>query len=177
MYPEYAYNFELGLSKYFNQSKNYISIRGFTTLISRHIGRSDYVIFADTSTPDIKTILYPSIKLGESIKFEDMVRGAAAARLLLGRRAPGTAKRLTPSASLSRLSRRSCSPRGPTLRASPVRRRSAIQAAGRRWACRRAGALLVPSRSAPANSRSPAWLRLWIPPAALMAQRLRISCF
>ena len=58
LFPEYAYNFELGLSKYFNQSKNYISIRGFTTLISRHIGRSDYIIFADTSTPDINTILY-----------------------------------------------------------------------------------------------------------------------
>ena len=58
LFPEYAYNFELGLSKYFNQSKNYISIRGFTTLISRHIGRSEYIIFADTSTPDINTILY-----------------------------------------------------------------------------------------------------------------------
>ena len=58
LFPEYAYNFELGLSKYFNQSKNYISIRGFTTLISRHIGRSNYIIFADTSTPDNNTILY-----------------------------------------------------------------------------------------------------------------------
>jgi hemoglobin/transferrin/lactoferrin receptor protein len=58
LFPEYAYNFELGLTKYFNQSKNYLSVRGFTTLISRHIGRSNYIIFADTSTPDRNTILY-----------------------------------------------------------------------------------------------------------------------
>ena len=32
--PEYAYNFELGLTKYLNKEKNYISIQGFTTLIS-----------------------------------------------------------------------------------------------------------------------------------------------
>ena len=54
------------------------------------------------------------------------VSGAAAAKLLLGRRAPGTANRVSPSASLSRLSRRSCSPSGPTLRAKPSKRRSAI---------------------------------------------------
>lgn len=58
LFPEYAYNFELGVSKYFVQSKNYVSLRGFTTLISRHIGRNNYSIFADASTPDDKTIIY-----------------------------------------------------------------------------------------------------------------------
>ena len=64
LFPEYAYNFELGFKKYLNQSKNYLSIRGFTTLISRHIGRDDYIIFADTSTEDNTTISYN----GEEVK-------------------------------------------------------------------------------------------------------------
>ncbi len=58
LFPEYAYNFELGLTKYLNKPKNYFSIRGFTTLISRHIGRTDYTIFADQTTPSMQTILY-----------------------------------------------------------------------------------------------------------------------
>ena len=58
LFPEYAYNFELGFTNYLNLPKNYISIRGFTTLISRHIGRDNYVIFADNTTPDMNTILY-----------------------------------------------------------------------------------------------------------------------
>lgn len=58
LYPEYAYNFELGIKRYFDQSKNYLSLRGFSTLISRHIGRSSYIIFSDTTTPDQATIRY-----------------------------------------------------------------------------------------------------------------------
>jgi len=58
LFPEYAYNFELGLKRYFDQSKNYLSLRGFSTLISRHIGRSSYIIFSDTTTPDQATIRY-----------------------------------------------------------------------------------------------------------------------
>lgn len=58
LYPEYAYNFELGIKRYFDQSKNYLSFRGFSTLISRHIGRSNYIIFSDTTTPDQATIRY-----------------------------------------------------------------------------------------------------------------------
>ena len=58
LFPEYAYNFELGIDRYFSQPKNYISIRGFSTLISRHIGRDQYTIFADTTTEDMATILY-----------------------------------------------------------------------------------------------------------------------
>jgi hemoglobin/transferrin/lactoferrin receptor protein len=58
VYPEYAYNFELGLTKYLNKSKNYFSIRGFSTLISRHIGRDTYLIYADQTTSNNRTILY-----------------------------------------------------------------------------------------------------------------------
>jgi len=56
--PEYAYNFDLGVIKGNPAQKNYFSIRGFTTLVSRHISRSEYVIFADTTTENLNTILY-----------------------------------------------------------------------------------------------------------------------
>ncbi len=58
LFPEYAYNFELGFTNYLNLPKNFISVRGFTTLISRHIGRDNYIIFADKTTPNMNTILY-----------------------------------------------------------------------------------------------------------------------
>ena len=58
LYPEYAYNFELGLTKYFKKPNNYFSIRGYSTLISRHIGRDFYTIFADKTTPNEKTIIF-----------------------------------------------------------------------------------------------------------------------
>ena len=58
LYPEYAYNFELGLTKYFKKPNNYFSIRGYSTLISRHIGRDFYTIFADKTTPNEQTIIY-----------------------------------------------------------------------------------------------------------------------
>ena len=56
--PEYAYNFETGFTKFLNNSKNYISLRGFTTLISRHIVRANYSIFSDNTTKDDSTIIY-----------------------------------------------------------------------------------------------------------------------
>ncbi len=58
LYPEYAYNFELGIAHYLPKAKNYFSVRGFSTLISRHIGRADYIIFTDKTTPSLNTILY-----------------------------------------------------------------------------------------------------------------------
>jgi hemoglobin/transferrin/lactoferrin receptor protein len=63
LFPEYAYNFELGFTNYLNLPKNYISVRGFTTLISRHIGRDNYIIFADETTPNMNTILYQGEKV------------------------------------------------------------------------------------------------------------------
>ena len=56
--PEYAYNFDIGLIRGNSKQKVYFSLRGFTTLISRHITRSEYTIFADKSTEDLNTILY-----------------------------------------------------------------------------------------------------------------------
>ena len=56
--PEYAYNFETGFTKFLNSSKDYIALRGFTTLISRHIVRANYSIFSDITTKDDSTIIY-----------------------------------------------------------------------------------------------------------------------
>ena len=91
------------------------------------------------------------------------VRGTAAARLLRGRRAPGTASRTMPSASLSRVSSRSFSPSGRQLITNPssscsgkVPPQPLDPAAGapRRSACIRATPRLVPSRTAPASTSS-----------------------
>ena len=56
--PEYAYNFETGFTKFLNNPRDFISLRGFTTLISRHIVRSNYSIFSDITTEDDSTIIY-----------------------------------------------------------------------------------------------------------------------
>ena len=56
--PEYAYNLDLGVDYKSLDSKNYLSIRGFSTIISRHIGRSKYIVFSDITTPDTSTIIY-----------------------------------------------------------------------------------------------------------------------
>ena len=63
LYPEYAYNFELGITHYLPKAKNYFSIRGFSTLISRHIGRDNYIIFTDKTTPNLNTILYNGLEV------------------------------------------------------------------------------------------------------------------
>ena len=56
--PEYAYTFESGI-KFTSQDKiDFIELRGFITLVSRHIVRSDFVVFSDTSTPNDSSILY-----------------------------------------------------------------------------------------------------------------------
>ena len=56
--PEYAYTLESGI-KYTGLNKiNFIDLRGFSTLVSRHIVRSDFIVFSDTSTPDENTIMY-----------------------------------------------------------------------------------------------------------------------
>lgn len=56
--PEYAYNLDLGIDFKSLDNKNYISVRGFSTIISRHIGRGEYVVFSDITTPDLSTIIY-----------------------------------------------------------------------------------------------------------------------
>ena len=56
--PEYAYNLDLGVDYKSLDSKSYFSIRGFSTIISRHIGRAEYTVYSDITTPDTSTIIY-----------------------------------------------------------------------------------------------------------------------
>ena len=56
--PEYAYNLDLGVDYRSLDNKSYFSIRGFSTIISRHIGRAEYIVYSDITTPDISTIIY-----------------------------------------------------------------------------------------------------------------------
>jgi len=56
--PEYAYNLDLGIDFRSLNNRNYISLRGFSTIISRHIGRDEYVVFSDITTPDLSTVIY-----------------------------------------------------------------------------------------------------------------------
>ena len=56
--PEYAYNLDLGIDFRSLNNTNYISLRGFSTIISRHIGRDEFIVFSDITTPDLSTIIY-----------------------------------------------------------------------------------------------------------------------
>ena len=55
--PEYAYTFDAGII-FSENSNNFLSLRGYTTLVSRHIVRSDFSIFDDTTTESLETIIY-----------------------------------------------------------------------------------------------------------------------
>ena len=56
--PEYAYNLDLGVDYRSLNGKSYFSIRGFSTIISRHIGRAEYTVYSDITTNDTSTIIY-----------------------------------------------------------------------------------------------------------------------
>ena len=56
--PEYAYNLDLGIDFRSLNNRNYISLRGFSTIISRHIGRDEFIVFSDITTPDLSTVIY-----------------------------------------------------------------------------------------------------------------------
>ncbi len=56
--PEYAYNLDTGVSYESENGLYSFSLRGFGSLISRHIVRSEYVIFTDKSTENPNTILF-----------------------------------------------------------------------------------------------------------------------
>ena len=56
--PEYAYNLDAGISFESENGLYNFNLRGFGSLISRHIVRSEYEIFADKSTDDPDTILF-----------------------------------------------------------------------------------------------------------------------
>lgn len=56
--PEYAYTVESSLRFNSLSQKFYGAINGFGTLVSRHIVRSDYIIYSDTTTENPNSILY-----------------------------------------------------------------------------------------------------------------------
>ncbi len=56
--PEYAYTLESGIKFITPNKNNFIDLRAYSTLVSRHIVRSDFIVFSDTSTPDENTIIY-----------------------------------------------------------------------------------------------------------------------
>ena len=56
--PEYAYNLDAGISFESENGLYNFNLRGFGSLISRHIVRSEYEIFADKSTDNPDTILF-----------------------------------------------------------------------------------------------------------------------
>jgi len=56
--PEYAYNGELGITKFFKNKRNQISINGYYTLLNKYIYRADFIVNNDTSTTDENTVMY-----------------------------------------------------------------------------------------------------------------------
>ena len=54
---EYAYNLDIGYNKKFKET-DYVSLRSFGTILSRHIGRAEFEIVGDDSTSDPNTIIY-----------------------------------------------------------------------------------------------------------------------
>ena len=61
--PEYAYTLESGIKYTASNKINFIDLRAFATLVSRHIVRSDFIVFSDTTTSDENTIMY----IGEEV--------------------------------------------------------------------------------------------------------------
>jgi len=56
--PEYAYNGELGITKYFKNKHNQITINGYYTLLNNYISRTNFIVENDNSTTDENTVLY-----------------------------------------------------------------------------------------------------------------------
>ncbi len=56
--PEYAYNGELGITKFFKNKKNQISLNTYYTLLNNYIYRTNFVVANDASTTNENTVLY-----------------------------------------------------------------------------------------------------------------------
>jgi len=56
--PEYAYNGELGITKFFKNKRNQIAVNGFYTLLNDYISRTNFVVENDNSTTDENTVMY-----------------------------------------------------------------------------------------------------------------------
>ena len=61
--PEYAYNFDLGFNYKSKNQKFQLALRNYITLVSRHIVRSNYIVFSDNTTPDENTVVYDGDEL------------------------------------------------------------------------------------------------------------------
>jgi len=56
--PEYAYNGELGITKFFKNKRNQVSVNGYYTLLNKYIYRANFIVDNDTSTTDENTVMY-----------------------------------------------------------------------------------------------------------------------
>jgi hemoglobin/transferrin/lactoferrin receptor protein len=56
--PEYAYNAELGISKFISNKKHQVSFNTYYTLLNNYIARDAFEVLNDSSTPDPATVLY-----------------------------------------------------------------------------------------------------------------------
>ncbi|NER17168.1 TonB-dependent receptor [Spongiivirga citrea] len=56
--PEFAYNGEIGITKYLGRKSNAISFTTYYTWLRSVIGRDDFVVEGDTTTADANTILF-----------------------------------------------------------------------------------------------------------------------
>ncbi len=56
--PEYAYNSEIGITRYFNKRKSYFQANVYYTWVNNYIGRNLYPLLSDTSTDNIFTMLF-----------------------------------------------------------------------------------------------------------------------
>ncbi|PHS10747.1 MAG: TonB-dependent receptor [Kordia sp.] len=72
--PEYAYNGELGITKFFKNKRNQVSVNGFYTLLDKYISRTNFVVANDNSTTDINTVMYD----GEEVTTIANVNGGTA---------------------------------------------------------------------------------------------------
>ena len=61
--PEYAYNFDLGFTFFSKDKRGQLTLRNYITLVSRHIVRSNYIVFSDSTTSDENTIRYDGEEL------------------------------------------------------------------------------------------------------------------
>ncbi len=56
--PEFAYNGEIGFTKFIKNQKNQITINVFYTLLKNYISRSNFIVKNDTSTSNENTVIY-----------------------------------------------------------------------------------------------------------------------
>ena len=56
--PEFAYNGEIGLTKFIKNKRNQITINGFYTVLKNYISRAEYIVKNDITTTNENTVMY-----------------------------------------------------------------------------------------------------------------------